>query len=243
MSDKPILFSGPMMNALRAGRKTQTRRVLNPQPEPWRDFYQEGGCQTTDWRFETGMRTGDGVHHRYGLWMHCQFHESRWQRLPYAPGDRLWVREAWRTECNFDHLPPRDLMPDGQQWRYEADGTWSDHDDMTAAPGRLRPGMFMPRWASRAFVTVTDTRVKRLQEISEEDATAEGLRQIWNPGHDDHRVWTYDRAKDFIGCWDARGAYKHLWSTINGAGSWDTNPWVAAYSLTVTLRNIDEDAL
>jgi hypothetical protein len=229
VSDKPILFSGPMMNALRAGKKTQTRRVLNPQPEPWRDFYQEGGCQTTDWRFEAGMKTEDGIHHRFGLWMHCQFHESRWQRLPYSLGDRLWCREAWRTECNFDHLPPRDLTPDGQQWHYEADGAWSD----PAAPGRLRPGMFMPRWASRAFVTVTDVRVQRLQQISEADAIAEGIVPTWPDG----RPLIHDGTGGVC-----REAYFKLWNHLHGPAADFANPLVAAYSFDVTLRNIDDAA-
>ena len=227
MSDKPILFSGPMMNALRAGKKTQTRRVLNPQPEPWKDFYQEGGCQTTDWHFETGMKTEDGAHHRFGLWMHCQFHESRWQRLPYAPGDRLWCREAWRAPIIWDGTKPRD-MPPTLEIGDEADGQFPGW-----ASNRVFPGMFMPRWASRAFVTVTDVRVQRIQQISEADAIAEGIVPTWPDGV----PLIHDGSGGVC-----REAYFALWNRLHGDHADFADPWVAAYSFTVTLRNIDEAA-
>ena len=209
MSAKPILFSSPMILALLAGRKTQTRRIIKGAPGD--DWFCDRVGGAFRWVAEGGTPS-----------LPC--------RLPYAVGDRAWVREAWRTECNFDHLPPRDLTPDGQQWRYEADGVWSDHDDMTAAPGRLRPGMFMPRWASRAFVTVADARVQRLREISEADAIAEGIVPTWPDG--------VPLIHDGTGgvC---REAYFSLWNRLHGPDADFADPWVAAYSFDVTLRNID----
>ena len=91
------------------------------------------------------------------------------------------------------------------------------------AAGRLRPGMFMPRWASRLTLTVTDVRVKRLQDISETDAKAEGAMLEYGEGAN-------------IG---HRRAFELVWKHINGPGAWEANPWFAAYTFTVERRNID----
>ncbi|CDN87367.1 hypothetical protein BN948_01789 [Hydrogenophaga intermedia] len=137
--------------------------------------------------------------------------EPEWASLlrccPYGqPGDRLWVREAWRTVAEADALPPRDLTPAHRIW-YEADGL--DQPGF----GRYRPGMFMPRWASRILLEVTDVRVERLQDISEADAVAEGVEP----------VATHNRPGAIA---THCGAYELLWEQINGPGSWDANPWV-----------------
>jgi hypothetical protein len=202
MADRPILFSGPMVRALLAGRKTQTRRLMKPQPNML-----NGGRP---------MNNGRGSYST----------ERGWKRIGFAAGDRLWVREAWRTECNYDDTPPRDLSFDEVQWRYEADGEWSDHDPMTASPGRLRAGMHMPRWASRLTLTVSEVRVQRLQEIGHDDAVAEGVSSDNGPGQ--------------------IGAYITLWDSLNAKppkprAPWDSNPWVVAVSFTVDRRNIDAE--
>lgn len=141
---------------------------------------------------------------------------TRRLRLPIAVRDRLYVREHWRTGGQYDHLAPRDLPSDwAQPVEYLADG--GDRRN-----GRFRHGMHMPRWASRITLTVTDVRVQRLHEIGEEDAAAEGADCNVNGGP------------------NSRAAYCRLWNTINGQGSWDANPWVAAYTFTVALGNIDQ---
>lgn len=105
-------------------------------------------------------------------------------RCPYGlPGDRLWVRESF---CSVDNT--------------EFGGT------------KWKPSIFMPRAASRITLEITSLRVERLQEISEDDAKAEGVSQ--HPNY----------PKEFFSSWTA--AYKHLWNSINGPGSWNTNPWV-----------------
>lgn len=128
---------------------------------------------------------------------------------PYGhPGDQLWGREAWRTVKEADHLPPRDLTPAHRIW-YEAD---APHQP---GAGKLRPSMFMPRWASRILLEIVSVRVERLQDISEQDAIAEGVRQYS----------VLERIQAGKDRW-ARHAYRELWESINGPGSWDANPWV-----------------
>jgi hypothetical protein len=143
--------------------------------------------------------------------------------IGYAPGDRLYVREHWRTETSeYDGVAPRDL-PASTPVLYEADANWS----LNKTVGRFRQGMHMPRWASRITLTVTDVRVQRLQEISSADSIAEGCRPHANS-------LTIDCDTP-----DPRDDYRRVWETINGPGAWDANPWVAAYAFTVELGNID----
>jgi hypothetical protein len=121
---------------------------------------------------------------------------------PYGiPGDRLWVRETWADWS--DGLAPAD---ESSHILYRAD---TDRPD----PKRWRPSIFMPRAASRILLEITDVRVQRLQEISDDDARAEG----------------YDRSHAFPREWFAL-----LWERINGADSWNTNPWVWA----ITFRRV-----
>ena len=194
--EKPIIFSGPMVRAILDGRKTQTRRVLKPQP-----------------------RNVDGSGRWYampggGESLNCH-------RLPYAVGDRLWVREAWRSEARFDKIP----VPSGAIVSYEAD---YDREPNDGCRGRLRPWIHMPRWAARIELVVTAVKVERLQDISVSDAIDEGiesrrrdakgqLRWGWQGDHGVHLL----RPED---------AFSRLWDTIHGPGAWDANPWVAAIS-------------
>lgn len=222
MTDRPIIFSAPMVRALLDGRKTQTRRMLKPLGDNTHLECTGRG----DWFWWT-----PGVDRAHVL-----------QRIPYAPGDRLYVREAWRAEAVYDDTRPRDIPADACMVRYEADGTWTDNDTMTHA-GRLRPSIFLPRWASRITRTVTEVRVQRLQEISEADVLAEGcpLDPFYNDttadGSNPHMV-KIDTAKWISPC----GWYHRLWDSLHGPDAWDANPWVVAVSFTVEKRNIDAEA-
>lgn len=182
--ERPILFSGPMVRALLDGTKTQTRRV-------WK---MPRGCS---WYEGHGGEAAGMVQDDEGpAWWHVSE-----QRCPYGqPGDRLWVREAWRTEPALDPCPPREIAMVGAPVQYEA----GPHADVLG--GKLRPSMFMPRSLARITLVVTDVRVERLQDISEADAIAEGVEA--------------ERPDTAV------GAYEWLWEAINGPGSWDANPWV-----------------
>lgn len=212
-----ILFSAPMVRALVARRKSQTRRCVSPQPRA-------DHAELFAWFGSKAPEGGKGG--PCGLWARNDGTARYVQSCPYgAPGDRLWVREAWRGPLDLDDSKPRDIEP-GSNIRYEADGiarTYRDafefYDrkaDVGHAFGKLRPGIFLPRWASRLTLHVLDVRVERLQEISPLDAVQEGIfRDV--PGSMDgvhpHAVATYET----------------LWGSINGKRmgcSWADNPWV-----------------
>jgi hypothetical protein len=194
--DRPIPFSAPMVRALLAGTKTQTRRVVK--------------IDHTDSVFE---RLQGMLAHFFRLTSRVPVQAVR---CPYGvPGDRLWVREAWRSGKIADRFPPRELTPH-PVW-YEADGQAPE-----ATNGKLRPGMFMPRWASRITLEITGVRVERLQDISEADAIAEGVER----GAADGFWKLYGRETNGDMDRSPRVAYRSLWESINGAGSWDANPFV-----------------
>lgn len=225
MPDRPIIFSAPMVRALLAGTKTQTRRVLHPQPP--RDYELVG---------MTGARAAFQAAVTY------RPTEGDWDasiRLPCQSGDRLWVREAWRASHKLDRLNATMIAADChdagylETWapiQFEADGHRSNwaHDDRL---GRYRAARFMPRWASRLTLLVTDVRVQRLHEISEADTIAEGV-SIQQFGW--HSSVPTDGAHEHI------GSYAALWEHLHGPGSWDANPWVAAITFRVLPDNIDK---
>jgi len=226
VTDRPIIFSAPMVRALLDGKKTQTRRVLKPQ---FPDWVSEAGftCFTPK-----GHASGRGIYvDDQGL---DHGPAEKFIKLPYAVGDRLWVREAWAC-INDNQWRPEDVIfrADGNEgWRHG----W-------------RPSIHMPRWASRLTLTVTDGRVQRLQEISEADAVAEGVRRIgadyiaagstaFNDGPNFYTVeidaegWSFNQPT-------AQECFAGLWRHIHGDGAWDANPWVTAVTFTVERRNID----
>jgi hypothetical protein len=208
MKERGILFSAPMVRAILDGSKTQTRRIVKPQPAlvlgahwVWRDI---DSVHTPDW---VPIMARDFS--------------------PYgAPGDRLWVRETWqaweRVSYEHDEWEPIDR-------ERRAGATWAEWLDEHRPPdaieyratsesqGPWTPAIHMPRWASRITLEVTGVRVERLQAITEADANAEGVRPF-----------PLDLEGD---CWTDgtyRTAYNHLWNEINGwnPNSWAANPWV-----------------
>lgn len=210
MAIKPILFSGPMVRALLEGRKTQTRRVIKDAGHPSRAIFlrlARDGSPLAIFRDALGID-------EYGA------------SLPATEGDLLWVRESWRTEGSHDDIAPSKIEADGVQWLYEADQKWNDRDAMTAAAGRLRPGIHMPRWASRLTLEITDVKVERLQEISKEDVLAEGMTE-----RDGVPL------SGVVCGWHE--PFAQLWNSINGAGAWESNPWIVALTFNVHKGNID----
>ena len=220
MTDRPIIFSAPMIRALLDGRKTQTRRLLSIQGR--RGFTEFGPSDTPgyDWHFRDARM----------LW-HDLRHADLIARLPWAVGDFLWVQEAWNlfalSQDAEESWPVRSVPradprkdDDAVRGHYVVDYAATASDD-----GPWRPSIHMPRWASRLTLTVTDVRVQRLQEISEEDAQAEGVPPfVWVGRHLDapHRY-----------------NFQLLWDELHGSGSWNANPHVVALTFTVAQRNID----
>lgn len=139
----------------------------------------------------------------------------------FFPGDRLWVREAWTLGKDAGDIGR--WHPDDRVFYRASD------DDETTFPPRWRSPIHMPRWASRLTLTATDVRVHRLQEISEEDAQAEGISSEWD------NFELYGQSEPY------RYGFSALWNSIHGPGAWDANPWVAAITFTVRKGNIDHD--
>ena len=207
--ERPIIFSGPMVRAIRGGAKTQTRRLVRPQPRivpaDLDRGFTEGGVYDAD--FGTGPMEFDALD------------LPKFRRSPYGErGDRLWVRETWRLPVEPDGTPLT-----GIEYRATAPEAAQDFGI------NWRPSIFMPREASRVTLEVEAVRVERLQEISEADAIAEGLRE-WPIPDPHHARWSAGLdSGPFRDCWeyDPRRAFKIGWDAINGKrGPWASNPWV-----------------
>lgn len=184
-----------MIQALLDSRKSQHRVPLKPQPEPWRDFHAEGGCQQLDWTFHVGWQPTDDGGERWGLRMNCAFHEDRVQWLPYEPGDRL-------VPCVEQDAPD--------------------------------PSAF------GLTLLVTDVRVQRVQDISFEDAPAEGLWHKFERGELADDWWSFGSC-DVWRPDDPRLAFRDIWESIHGPDAWERNDWVAAITFETHWRHHDPD--
>lgn len=211
MKERPILFSAPMVRAILAGTKTQTRRVMKPQ------------VQQITIKDDCGIVTYAGAalpRKPKGWWLWPNATENVLEICPYGqPGDRLWVREthapqadcwaAWEHEMEGYNAGPKPII------HYRADGGDPFID-------KWRPAIHMPRFASRINLEITAVRVELLRDISEQDARAEGIT--------DGGCLNCGNTEADCGCLnpkpDARDAFINLWESINGPGSWALNPWV-----------------
>lgn len=202
---KPILFNAPMVRAVLEGRKTQTRRIIKPQPHIRPELHEQiDGTQF--WCVFNGDEVGYRV------------------RVPYAEGDLMWVREAWASDVRNDGIKPSLISQDEPVW-FAADGSSVNTTSLSMRSSKTRPSIFMPRWASRITLEVTEVRVERLKEISETEAISEGCTGFVSMDGEDGT--------------SPREEYQVLWDSIHGSRAWDKNPWVAAYTFGVVLQNID----
>lgn len=205
MKERPILFSAPMVRALLCDAKTQTRRLVKPQP-----LFEGGGC----WFPAIGKV--DALH--YANENHWKKGAAEW--CPYgAPGDRLWVKETHALYGDPNDAPnARPLV------------ACRATDEAKTAGVRWRPSIHMPRWASRLTLEVTGVRVERLQAITEADAKAEGVRKDYGrsvPLEMSGFVepwYNYEEPDAWVS--SAAASFASLWRSINGAESWAANPWV-----------------
>lgn len=201
MRELPALFKGQMVRGLLDDSKGVTRRVMGPPPVLEDRFWRFGGAGWSDRITSVTPVAGHTLA----------------EACPYGrPGDRLWVREAWAADAQLDSIAPRDLSQ-GEPIFYPADGAVRQAGCAMINRGRLRPSIHMPRWVSRILLEVTAVRVERLQDITEAQAIAEGILR-------DGEGWRGYEG----GPWFASpiAAFRSLWEHINGAGSWDANPWV-----------------
>ncbi|MDD2707536.1 MAG: hypothetical protein PHV34_05955 [Verrucomicrobiae bacterium] len=199
MKKYPILFSGEMVRAILDGYKMQTRRVVMPQPNHFLGVSINRKTPFDD--------------------------DGKIIKCPYGqPGDRLWMRERWCTGKPFDNISPGRLWKgnDSEQLavNYATEPEWVEQ-------GKWRPSIHMPRWASRITLEIIKVRVERVQEITEDDAKAEGAKKgLWL--ENDMLLEPTDEYEE------GKSSYKQgfgfLWDSINakrGFG-WESNPWVWA---------------
>ena len=234
--ERPILFSAPMVRALLDGRKTMTRRVVKGVPGAVEGhFYSSIGVVL--------CKREDG---RESLPVPCPFG---------VPGDRLWVKESLKRDF-LPHLLTGEPQLSCPRVTYAADGAPAllpgEFDTVWPWKRPVLPSIHCPRWASRLTLEVTDVRVERLQDISEEDARAEGVRPSdaavvfqgcghWHDSMDEALVChATTRRPDMENA--ARGAFAILWDSLNASRgfAWATNPWV--WALTVSLVTPGEEA-
>ena len=229
MTERPILFSGPMVRAILDGRKTQTRRVLKPQPRLFEIDDKGTPCQV-------GVLQVQGR-----AYNQLTLGSDKAGVIPSEPrlhsvGDTLWVRENWNIfMCSRDAevswplktIPKTDPSKDEDEDGSQRHNIALDYAATSKEGGPWRPSIHMPRWASRVILMVTGVKVERLQNISEADAIAEGIL-AHEPTQDDPAE--YAAAEGRLIYNDPREAFCDLWTSINGADSWKANPWVVAYS-------------
>ena len=206
--ERPIIFSGPMVRAILAGRKSMTRRILKPQPpEGARYTGIHYACDEPPSWFFNSPRCGHKV------------------RQAFEEGDHLWVKETHMFVGGGDPgIPLRRA-----DWRDDAARQGLENIPAEEPKGWRSP-LFMPRWASRLTLEVTEVRVERLQDISEADAVAEGICPCgggWSVAPDD-----VETSAD-----TARWAYQKLWCRLHGPASYEANPWVAAITFRLLPAN------
>ena len=228
---KPILFNTPMVKALLntkpgtwpvepidSGKpfKSQTRRVMKPQPE-YNFLYDEP--IDGEW-FWTEFDTDDDM---MGWWPSY----DKWLSPRYQAGDKLWVREVWNKHpdikdcCNPKHCTCC-LHVEGD-FIYKASFTMDEHGSLYYPCCGWESPIFMPRDAARLFLEVREVRVERLWGISEDDARREGVEPagIFTDLDGHENVCVGQTAKE---------PFAELWNAVNGKGTWGSNPWVWVYS-------------
>lgn len=252
MTAKPIIFSAPMVRALLEGRKTQTRRVMNVQPQPYAGGvhpdniakhpapYIDAYC--SERKTAANPR---GMSHDWKWWTEDDRSGPFVGECPYIPGDLLWVREE--LECAR-----------GEALGYPSDCACLPNTPWTWKKDTL-PAMFMPRWASRLTLRVTNIRAEQLQDISRGDAILEGasMRPACNGCMSRYDGWSMDWAKvgapskfgvngalteQCISLGDPQSAFLSYWTDLYGeheTKSVGANPWVWVYEFEVICKNVD----
>jgi hypothetical protein len=223
--ERPILYSTLMIQAKLEGRKTQTRRIIK---ESFNGCLTNGGphpCPNDPVViypgevYESFCHPGESITVDYPevrALFHCSTLDAE-AKCPYGkPGDILWARES--------HALVYDRADQFSHYAYKADGD-PLHEGL-----KWRPSIHMPKDAARIYDEIVSIRVERLQDISEQDAIAEGIDVFLQCRNDDNLCFFHPN-KDIPlpgidnGCIPV-DVYRSLWESINGPGSWDLNPWV-----------------
>jgi len=258
VKERPILFSAPMVRALLEGRKTQTRRVVkwnntsgvnlafrgltldHSTPDRWELLSRDGDMRWNERAHAKcpAGKPGDLMRVKESAWMWCERRPNgktktgrpKWHYVPLESAPVFYVADGHKPSCYVVHPET------GNEWGI-----------------RFKVGRFLPKWASRIALEITEVRVQRLQEISCEDALEEGVYKTPTWDGPEHMKWqakmngpqhTSDHANAMTDAefhaaveqtWAEYGlsGYAALWESINGYGSWAANPWVWAVSFKV----------
>jgi len=226
MKVRPILFDSMMVRALLAGNKTQTRRLLKPQPEQGPDGQYWWPCKAVESMVDIELLTEE----------HTDWKGFAASICPYGQiGDLLYVRETFRVSYHgglgnnsdgmFETFGIQFTASPGIETRLHfndgkpTEGTTDNvnHQQLYKLSNKEgnTPSIHMPRWASRLTLRISNVRVERLNDISSDDTQAEGV-------HGSTEV------------------FKTIWQRLNGAGSWEQNPWVWVIEFSVIHKNVDQ---
>jgi hypothetical protein len=244
MKHHGMIFNAEMVRAILDGRKTQTRRMVKPQPQPKGSWLTEGERDATLSVIWCEVPDIERVCGKKPAWYKAE--------SPIRVGDIIWVREMWGlmryydvTDWCRDSISQLTQFDIQERWLVEHAENWR----LPHESAYWRPSIHMPRWASRVELEVTAVRVERVQEISEEDAKAEGVfRRLDGPDME------FASAPNGTMHWNAKGAFRDLWQSIyanrpslpentrskryarvkrwlekNPPQGWDANPWVWVY--------------
>ena len=205
--ERPIIFRGDMVRAILDGRKTQTRRVVKAARDR-----NGSGCELAPCEIAGEVNGAD----------------PDYSFCPYGqPGDRLWVRESFcEALSNYEEEREQTTVyyrADGQEVVVDDGDGYAETNKDGTLKSPWKPSIHMPRWASRITLEITDIRVERLQDISEDDADSEcfggdipgNIFPDLFPGNFD--AWGHLSIPECFG---------RVWDAINGQGSWSANPWV-----------------
>ena len=214
MKERPVIFNGEMVRAILDGRKTQTRRVMKVQPESsgfGLRFITESLNNRDTGKYFWSQSDACGINKPRSKPFSCPFGQV---------GDRLWVRETFAGHY-LDDNQIQDIK-DGRDKAEDLCEYRADYSEDAECADGWTPSIHMPRWASRILLEITAVRVERLNDISEEDAKAEGVKTAGDmlPDYPD----TFLTPKgDFA---TAKVAFQRLWQSIYDEDSWAANPWV-----------------
>lgn len=208
MKQRPILFSTPMVQAILEGRKTMTRRIIKPQPILFYNGWKWEGTRPKAKQNSGAMavfnHTGEPTGDPCLAWA-CKYGRE---------GDVLWVRETWCHNAEEEG-----------SFLYRATHTEAWDEETGGSP--WKPSIHMPKSAARIFLQITNVRVERLQDISEEDSKAEGMKPtLFHSSTGRYEEITPEHVFYGSAIHKFRTGFKNLWMKINGEESWKSNHWV-----------------
>jgi hypothetical protein len=203
MASKPILFNTEMVRAILDGRKTMTRRVIKKIPN-----HMHCGKNIMDWDLSGVGELKEGV---LEFSVQCDVDDfyTDYAVASYRPGDILWVRETWGKDENGEYV-------------YRTNYGTTEDDSFPPSMFKWKPSIHMPREAARIFLKVTNVRVERLQDITEDEAIKEGAKAY---------------GQNNCSGTSARIAFAEIWDRTTTEYEWRTNPWVWVYE----FERVSED--